>query len=230
LRALPRERHDYGDLRAGLRSAAKKAGVPLALAAAATAVGFAPFVPTAHRGLAELGEIAGCGLILAFLTSITLLPALLMVLNTPIEPHPMGFAALRPVDQFIQRYRVPVVLITLLLVVLAAPLLLFLPFDFNPLHLRNPNVESVATFLDLRKDPQTGANAIEIIAPNLGAADAIGKRLASLPQVSQGGTLSRLIPADQDQKRALIQHAAEALKSSINPTEVSPPPTDEQNI
>ena len=32
------ERHDYGDLRAGLRSAARKAGVPLALAAAATAV------------------------------------------------------------------------------------------------------------------------------------------------------------------------------------------------
>ena len=224
------ERHDYGDLRTGLRSAARKAGVPLALAAAATAVGFASFVPTAYRGLAELGEIAGCGMILAFLISITLLPALLMVLNPPVELHPMGFAALRRVDRFIQRYRMPVVVTTLLLVVLAAPLLLFLPFDFNPLHLRNPNVESVATFLDLRKDPQTGANAIEIIAPSLGAADAVRMRLASLPQVSQVDTLSRLIPPDQDQKRALIQDAAEELKPSINATEVSPPPTDEQNI
>ncbi len=224
------ERHDYGYLRAGLRSAARKAGVPLALAAAATAVGFASFVPTSYRGLAELGEIAGCGMILAFLTSITLLPALLMVLNPPGEPHPMGFVALAPVDRFLQRYRIPVVVTTLVLVVLGSPLLLFLPFDFNPLHLRNPKVESVATFLELRREPQTGANAIEIIAPNLAAADAMTDRFASLPQVSQANTLSRLVPVDQDQKLALIQDAAEALKTSIDPTDIAPAPTDQQNV
>jgi len=224
------ERHDFGDLRAGLRSAARKAGVPLALAAAATALGFASFVPTTYRGLAELGQIAGCGMIIAFLTSITLLPALLMVLHPPGESHPMGFAALAPVDRFIQRFRMPVIVTTLLAVVLAAPLLLFLPFDFNPLHLRNPKVESVATFLELRKDPQTGANAIEVVADSLAGADVAARRLASVPEVSQANTLSRLIPPDQDKKLALIQDAAEALKTSINPTEVSAPPTDQQNV
>ncbi len=224
------ERHDYGDLRVGLRSAARKAGVPLALAAVATAVGFASFVPTAYRGLAELGQIAGCGMIIAFLTSITVLPAHLMVLKLPGEPHPMGFASLAPVDRFIQRYRVPVVVITLLLVVLAAPLLLFLPFDFNPLHLRNPKVESVATFLELRKDPQIGANAIEIIAPNLDSANATAKRLAALPQVAQTETLTRLIPTDQDENLKLIQAAAEEIEPSLNPSEVAPPPTDQQNV
>jgi hypothetical protein len=137
----------------------------------------------------------------------------------------MGFAALAPVDRFLQRSRIPVVVTTLVLVVLASPLLLFLPFDFNPLHLRNPKVESVATFLELRKEPQTGANAIEIIAPNLAAADAMTERFASLFQVSQANTLSRLVPVDQDQKVVLIQDAAEALRTSINPTEVAPPPT-----
>jgi hopanoid biosynthesis associated RND transporter like protein HpnN len=224
------ERHDYGDLRTGLRSAARKAGVPLALAAAATALGFSCFVPTAYRGLAELGQIAGCGMIVAFLTSITLLPALLMVLHPPDEPHPMGFAALAPVDWFLQRYRMPIVVTTILVVMLASPLLLYLPFDFNPLHLRNPNVESVATFLELRKDPQAGANAIDIIAPNLGAADAIAEQLASLPQVSQADTLSRLVPVDQEQKLALIQDAAEAIQTSLSPTEVSGPPTDQQSV
>jgi len=224
------ERHDYGDLRAGLRSAARKAGVPLALAAAATAVGFASFVPTAYRGLAELGQIAGCGMIIAFLTSITVLPAMLSVLRPPGEPHPMGFAALAPVDWFIQRFRMPVIVTTLLLVALASPLLLFLPFDFNPLHLRNPKVESVATFLELRRDPQAGANAIEVIAPNLTAADTTVERIASLPQVSQANTFSRLVPTDQDQKLALIQNAAEVLKTSISPTEVSQSSTDQQNV
>jgi predicted RND superfamily exporter protein len=47
------ERHYYGDLRAALRSAARKAGAPLALAGAATAVGFSSFLPTAYRAWAD---------------------------------------------------------------------------------------------------------------------------------------------------------------------------------
>ena len=224
------ERHDYGDLRAALRSAARKAGAPLALAAAATAVGFSSFLPTAYRGLSELGQIAGSGMIIAFLTSITLLPALLMVLKPRGEPRPMGLAALAPVDRFVERHRVPVIVTTLLLVVLASPLLLFLPFDFNPLHLRNPKAASVATFLELRRDPQTGANAIEIMAANSGAADAIAQRLSSLPQVSRTVTLGSLVPRDQDEKLKLIEEAAEDIEPALSPEEVAPPPTDQQNI
>ncbi len=52
-------------------------GVPLALAAAATAAGFFSFLPTTYTGVAELGMVAGIGMIVAFLLSITLLPALL---------------------------------------------------------------------------------------------------------------------------------------------------------
>src|SRR5215469_5392810 len=75
------ERHEFGSLRTALRSAARKAGVPLALASAATAVGFSSFLPTSYQGLSELGQIAGAGMIVAFLTSITLLPALLTVIK-----------------------------------------------------------------------------------------------------------------------------------------------------
>src|SRR6202011_498519 len=160
------ERHEFGDLRPALRSASRKAGVPLALAAAATALGFSSFLPTSYQGLSELGQIAGCGMIIAFLTSITLLPALLTVLKPPGEPHPMGFASLAPVNTFVQRHRFPVVAGTLLLVALASPLLLFLRFDFNQLHVRNRDAPSVATFLDLREEAQTGTNAIEITAAN----------------------------------------------------------------
>jgi hypothetical protein len=44
----------------------------------------------------------------------------------------------RLVDRFLQRHRIGVVAVTLGLVVLASPLLLWLPFDFNPLHLQSP--------------------------------------------------------------------------------------------
>ena len=224
------ERHEYGLLRPALVSAARKAGGPLALAAAATAIGFSAFVPTAYRGLSELGEIAGLGMIIAFLTSVTLLPALLAVLNPPGETRPMGFAALAPVDRFLQRYRIAVVAGTLGVVVLAAPLLYWLPFDFNPLHLQNPKAEAVATYLALRRDPQTGANAIELVKPDLKAADEAGTRLDKLPEVSLTRTLSSFIPADQDKKLAVIRQMAAKLAPAINPAQPKIAPTDQENV
>ena len=224
------ERHDHPDLRTALRSAAMKAGLPLALAAVATAVGFSSFLPTAYRGLSELGEIAGAGMIVAFIASITLLPALLAVLKPPSEQRPIGFAALAPVDRFLERHRIAVVVGTILVVLLASPLLLFLRFDFDPLHLHSTKVESVATYLELRNDPQTGASAINIVAPNLTAANATARRLSALPQVAQTRTLSNLIPADQDEKLALIHAAATALGPSLNPGEIQSPPTDQEKV
>jgi uncharacterized protein len=57
-------------------------------------------------------------MIIAFLTSITFLPALLSILKPPAEPHPMRIAALASVDRFIERHRRPVIVITILIVVL----------------------------------------------------------------------------------------------------------------
>jgi uncharacterized protein len=224
------ERHDHPDLRVALRSAALKAGGPLALAAIATATGFASFLPTAYRGLSELGQIAGMGMLIAFATSITLLPALLAVLNPPAEPHPMGFTWLAPVDHFLERHRIAVVASTAAVVLLASPLLLYLPFDFNPLHLRSDKVPSVATYLELAKDPRAGQSAIDILEPNLAAADAVAGRLAALPQVAQATTLSSLVPTDQDEKIKLIAAAGQAIDASLNPEKVEPPPTDADTV
>src|SRR5262249_4252296 len=125
---------------------------------------------------------------------------------------------------------IPIIVTTLALVVLASPLLLFLKFDFNPLHLRSPDVESVETYIELGSDPQTGANAIDLLAPNLAAADQIAQRLAKLPQGAQARTLSNLVPSDQEEKLKLIHDAAAAIDESLNPAELEKPPTDQENI
>jgi uncharacterized protein len=224
------ERHELGDLRRALLGAAKKAGVPLALAGAATAAGFASFVPTDYRGLSELGEIAGIGMLVAFLASITLLPALLSVLRPPAERRPMGFARLAPIDRFLARHRMAVLVATVAAVLAASPLLLFVRFDFNPLHLHDPKAPAVATFLQLRRDPQIGANAIEISTPDLAAANALAHRLSALPQVARATTLDSLIPGDQHQKLQLIRKAAAAIAPLLHPKQVKPAPTDQQTI
>jgi hopanoid biosynthesis associated RND transporter like protein HpnN len=224
------ERHEVDNLTEALRSAAAKAGLPLTLAAAAVAAGFLSFLPTDYRGLSELGLIAGVGMIVAFFTSITVLPALLKVLNPPGEPAPVGYAALAPVDRFMERFRIPIVLLTGAVTLIGAPLLLKLQFDFNPINLRSPKVESVATFLELRRDPEAGANSIEILAPSLAEANEIAKRVTPLPEVSRTMTLQNFVPTGQDEKLPQIRKAADALAPVLNPRRVSAPPSDAENV
>jgi hopanoid biosynthesis associated RND transporter like protein HpnN len=223
------ERHDHADLREALRSTARKAGSPLALAAAATAVGFFAFLPTDYRGLSELGLIAGCGMLIAFACSITLVPAMLTVLNPPGETGAVGFKGLAPLDDFLQRHRIAVIAGTILVVLAGAPLLMHLPFDFNPVNLQSPTSASVVTYRQLQKDPETTGNDAEILAPSIEQADAIAKRLAALPEVSRTLTLSSFIPSDQDQKLATLKAASRNLGAALNPPKRQAAPSDQEN-
>src|SRR5207248_6929512 len=157
------ERFKNENLALALESAARRSSVPLSLAAMATAAGFLCFMPTDYKGISELGQIAGVGMLVAFFSSITVLPALLKLLNPPGEQEPVGYAFLAPLDHFLEKHRVLIVGGTLLLALGGLPLLYFMKFDFNPMNLRNPRAESIATFLDLRNDPNTGANAINVM-------------------------------------------------------------------
>jgi uncharacterized protein len=224
------ERHEVDGLYEALLHAGRRAGAPLTLAALATAAGFLSFLPTAYRGLSELGLIAGVGMLIAFVTSITLLPALLNMFKPRSEPRALGYTFLAPVDEFLERHRTPILIITALLILGASPLLYWLKFDFNPMNLRNPNVESVATYLQLQGEPDNATNDIVALEPSLAAADAVAAKLRALPQVARVTTLSTFIPAAQELKLPLIKNAAETLGPALSPDKISPPPTDAENI
>jgi uncharacterized protein len=223
------ERHAVPDLRAALMQAAEKIGVPLTLAAAAVAAGFLSFLPTDYRGVSELGQIAGVGMLIAYGTSITLLPALIALLNPPGEPDVVGYRALAPVDRFLQTYRIPVIVGTLAVGVLGAPLLYFLSFDFNPIHLRSPQTESISTMLDIGDDPQLGINSVNVVRASLYDAMAAADRLQKLPQVLTVRTLLSLVPSDQDKKLASIQALATKLGAVLQ-RQPGKPASDAENI
>jgi hopanoid biosynthesis associated RND transporter like protein HpnN len=223
-------RHQANDVRLALTRTAEDIGAPLTLAAAAVAAGFLSFVPTEYRGVAELGQIAGVGMLIAFVTSITLLPALLSVLNPPGEPEPVGYRFLAPVDRFLERHRIAVVVTTLLVALGGVPLLYYLKFDFNPINLRSPKVESIATYLELRNDPNIGANSVNVIAPSLAQAAGVAERLAKLPEVARVRTLYAFVPQDQDRKLPLIRDLAEGLDPFLQPEAAKPPPTEAENV
>jgi hopanoid biosynthesis associated RND transporter like protein HpnN len=224
------ERFKDHDLRAALESAAHHVAVPLSLAAAATASGFLCFLPTDYRGVSELGEIAGVGMLVAFLSSITVLPALLNLLNPPGEKEPVGYGFLAPLDRFLEDHRVAIIVGTIAVALAGLPALYFLKFDFNPINLRSPKVESISTFLDLRKDPNTGANAINVLTHSDGEAKQIAARLEKLPEVLRVMSLESFVPEDQPAKLKLIADGAKELGPALNPDSIDAPPSDQENI
>ena len=224
------ERNKAGDIPSALANTAERIGAPLTLAAAAVAAGFLSFVPTDYKGVSELGQIAGVGMIIAYFSSITLLPALLTVLHPPGEPERIGYQSLAPVDRFLERYRIPVIVGTCVVVLAGLPLLYHQRFDFNPINLRSPAVELVATFLDLRTDPDVGVNAINVVLPNLNEIDNVADRMRKIPEVEKVTTVNDLIPAGQDRKLALIRGLGKDLQTALQGEGGGSGPTDAQNV
>jgi len=224
------ERHHEDDLAQALIRTGHGVGIPLALAAAATAAGFFSFLPTTYTGVAELGKVAGIGMIVAFLLSITMLPSLLMLLSPPGENEDIGFRSLGRLDDFMTRNRRNVVRIAAVAGVISLGMMYFVQFDSNPLDLRSPKVESVSTLFDLMQNPQTSPNTIDVPAVSLTVADALKDKIAQGSLVQQAITMSSFVPEDQPKKLALIADANSLLDATINPFEVMPPPTDAELV
>ena len=219
------ERHASNDLDQALLATSRGIAGPLLLATASIAAAFYSFLPTAYVGVSELGLIAGTGIIIAFATTVTLLPALLAVLKPSGEHKAIGYAALAPLDRFLERQRNWIVGLTLAATILGLPLLADLRFDFNPLNLRPQHSESVSTLLELMNDPDTTPNTIEVLKSNLAEALPVAERLRQLPEVGRVMTLQSFVPEDQDAKLALIDDASFFFQNTLDPDKIDPEPT-----
>jgi len=222
------KRHANDDLHAALRDAGGEVGGALALAAASIAAGFYAFLPTEYRGVSELGVIAGTGMIIAFIASVTLLPALVALLRPPGERAAVGYSALAPLDPFLVQHRRLVLAVAGIVAAGSLALLPWLHFDFNPLHLRSAKVESMATLLDLMHDPQTTPNTLDVLTPSVAAAVTLARRFEQLPEVDHTLTLASFVPEQQPEKLALIEDAALLLDPVLNPGQARPPPSDDE--
>jgi hopanoid biosynthesis associated RND transporter like protein HpnN len=224
------ERHGSRDLDLALVRSVTGVGASLTLAAVATAACFFSFVPTEYLGLAQLGFVAGAGMLVTFLLSVSLLPALLKLVHPKGEATEIGYRSLAPLDALLVRRRHVIVVGAGVVVLLCAGLLPFITFDADPFHLRSTRVESMTTLRDLMNDPETAPNTIDVLAPSLGDADMTARRLAALSDVREARTLSSFVPDQQAEKIALISDAAALLDTTLNPFESVAPPSAAETI
>ena len=219
-------RHDLDDRDGALNGAAGWVGIPLTLAAGAAAAGFLSFTPTPYTGLAQLGIIAGFGMVVAYVSSLTLLPALIRAVNPPLEPRPLGLPALASTDAFLKRHRFAVITATVLVVAAGLPALPKLQFNFDPLALENQSSPALKSLFRLGK--QVPLNTAKVLVP-AGDADATGAKLKALPQVAATWTLQSFIPNEQDRKLPMIEAAEKSLGGTLR-SEPQGAPSDAENV
>jgi hopanoid biosynthesis associated RND transporter like protein HpnN len=223
-----KEAIDQGaSLRDALAEAASGTGIAVGLAALCAAIGFFSFVPTEYVGLRELGVIAGVGMFIGFFATMTLLPALLTVM--PIEPRPRRASQLRngkAMGGLFSRHARTICLGALVLGIASLFALPYAQFDIDPINLKDPTTESVKAYFDLTTGSSTSPYSINIVEPNLPAADALGKRLERLPEVDNTVSLSSFVPDDQTAKLQLIDQMATFMTPVLGMSSPKPPPSD----
>ena len=211
-----------------LRRAAQHISGPLGLAALATAVGFYSFLPTDYKGVSELGVIAGTSMFVALFANLIVLPALLTLLPARGKPEAAGFAWGAAVDGWLARHAKPVLALALLLGIAGAASVPFVRFDADPLDLKDPRKESVTTVKELTADPLASPYSIEILTPNLAAAQALADKLSALPEVRQALTLASFVPDDQQAKLDILEQTKFLLGPIIDHANTLPMPSDDE--
>jgi hopanoid biosynthesis associated RND transporter like protein HpnN len=224
------ERLDGAATGVALERAAVALGAPLALAAGAVFLGFGAFLPTDYVGIAELGIIAGLGMIVALVASVTLLPAMLMLLEPGAPQREVGFREAAPLDRWLHTHRKTVLWAFAASMAGSIALLPLVQFDFNPLHLRAKDGPAMRALTDLMRDPLRTPNTINVLAPNADAARALAAKLSALPEVAEAVSVDSFVPEDQAAKLALVQDASLLLDATVNPFDVTPAPSDADSI
>jgi uncharacterized protein len=220
-------RHEVGDLAEALRRTAERTGVQILIASIATAAGFLAFVPTDFVGVAELGLIAGVGMLIAFVCTLTFLPAAITLFRPPGEVAEVGFRWAAALDSAVRARRKPVLAGFAVAGIAALVLSPYLAFDSNPLHTKNPNTEAMRTLQDLIASPVTNPYTIDVMEPSAAAAAPVAAKLRALPSVLIVRSIDSFIPEDQQQKLAILADARQILEPTLSAPPAGAPATPE---
>ena len=206
-------------LREALELTAARTGPGMLIGALTAGGTFFVLMLTDFRGVQELGFIAGASILLAWLSMMTLFPAVLVLVDRHHAVRPRGQ---NPRAHQLERIHVPVLDRltsypgTVLVVAAAATALSIsaLPsvgFDYNLLNLQAKGTESVVW--ERRILATTGRSGFNGLASASTLEELRRKQQAfeRLPSVSEVNSVLRLIPEDQPEKIAIVQSFASLL-------------------
>jgi hopanoid biosynthesis associated RND transporter like protein HpnN len=186
-----------------------------------TAVNFAPSITTGamtsaisffmvgfteFTGVAELGIIAGSGILLCWLAQMTVLPAMIQISDArrPREnlPSPLNFNL--PLGPLFAKPRLVLVL-TLAGTLILATGMRYLWYDYNLLNLQPAGLESVELERRMLSQSNLSASFALLIANSVEEIQARKKQLQARPTVDRVEEIASLFPPQVDQKRPIVE-------------------------
>ncbi len=195
-------------------------------AAATLALAFFAAMFADFQAVAELGWIAGCGVLLCAFACFTVLPALVTLFDkrpapgfkqesdsgpAMILPFSVAAADATWLPVLCQRPRL-VLGLSVLVIAGMAVCASFVTYDHNLLHLQAQNLESVQWEMTLIEHT-TGASWHALgIADSAAEALAMKARFETLPEVSRVVEVATLVPPDQDSKLPIIKQIRHDLE------------------
>ena len=186
---------------------AKGLGVSLLVCTVAATIGFYSFLPTPYTGVAELGLIAGTGMLINLFFTLTVLPSILTLL--PLKGAGIReFTANRRLYRVLYKYAKAIVIGAIVIGIGAAFFSPKLSFDYNPLNLYDPDCDAVLTIRELFKNEMTSPWTISILAGNAKEAEEMVGRLKGLKEVKEAITITSFVPDDQSKKLAILSDIA----------------------
>jgi predicted RND superfamily exporter protein len=201
------------NLKEALELTAARTGPGMLIGALTAAGTFYVLMLTDFRGIQELGFIAGTSLLLAWLSMMTLLPAVLMLVDRhhaerPRNQKPRAHQLERinvPVLDRLTNYPVPVLVSAGVATALALWALPYVGFDYNLLNLQAKGTESVTW--ERRIIAGTGRSGFNALASAGTLEELRDKQRAfeALPSVSEVDSVVRMIPDQQEEKIAIIK-------------------------
>jgi hopanoid biosynthesis associated RND transporter like protein HpnN len=204
----------------------EKTGLAVLTGGSITAAAFFTMCFNEFIGLAELGIIAGVGMIAAVVANLVLLPALLVLRDrnreAVIAAQPQRFQATRhDIDRFLLSRPVPALTGFALLAALAVWGLTQIRYDYNLLNLQNPEMESVKYEMALLNSPSSTAMFGVLVADGVEDAREKAECLRALPSVRGVRSLDQALPPDQEAKLPALREIASVVGALRVNTDVS---------
>jgi hopanoid biosynthesis associated RND transporter like protein HpnN len=213
-------------------TALQHTGVAIITGGSTTAAAFFTLCFNDFVGLAELGVIAGASMIFCITANLVVLPAVFILRDRPRSPAQLKAQSSDSAWHFIHTWDRDMVRNPWLWIGLSAAISLAaalslpqLKFDYNLLHLDDPNADSIKALYEVmdasKNDEGNQVSTIyaSVVANNLDEARDLSKKLLALPVVAKVDSILDLVPENQDKKMPIIQRiVASAAALNVKPS------------
>ena len=174
------------------------------IGALSTAVAFWALYFTSFRAAGQLGLITGSGMLLCYLSNLTTLPALLMLLDQGREEFCPHWRWMSKTNAWIMAKRKWVLLASLVASLYSLSFVNRIPFDYNLMNIQADNAPALGVERYLQRFHFSALHGI-LVADNLEQARLLGQRLMNQPTVGRVASITTFEPREFDSKRPVVE-------------------------